>query len=125
MEILRMRQVASILPADRGEEMTSSDLPIRICGVNDLPAEGQVLEISAGGQSFCVARLNGKISALANECPHHGGPLGEGTIENGMVVCPWHAYGFDVNTGACLEGSAPSARVFPISIADNDVLVEL
>jgi nitrite reductase (NADH) small subunit len=105
--------------------MTSNNLPIRICGVNDLPAEGQVREITAGDRSFCVARLHGKISVLDNECPHHGGPLGEGTIENGLVVCPWHAYGFDVSTGACLEGDAPAVKTFPVSVAGDDVLVQL
>ena len=56
-------------------------------------AEGGVREVQAGKLTLCVAKLNGKIFALDNECPHDGGPLGEGELEDGKVVCPWHGYG--------------------------------
>src|SRR5271156_3910996 len=94
---------------------------VRICSVRELPAEGRLGEFPAGDVMLCVARLNGKITALDNECPHHGAPLGEGAIENGKVVCPWHAYAFDLTTGLCAE--APErARVFEITISGQDVL---
>jgi nitrite reductase (NADH) small subunit len=84
-----------------------------------------VREITVGQQTLCVARLNGAILALDNECPHHGGPLGEGVVEEGKVVCPWHAYAFDLHSGACDHVAQLRARVYEITIQGNDVLVAL
>ena len=42
--------------------------------------------------------------ALENRCPHQGGPLGEGSIENGWLRCPWHGYDYDPLTGRSPEG---------------------
>jgi nitrite reductase (NADH) small subunit len=96
---------------------------VRICSVKELPPEGSVKEIEAGKQAFCVARLNGRVSVLDNECPHHGGPLGQGMIEGGKVVCPWHAYAFDLGTG--LSDEDEQVRVYEVTTAGDDVLVKL
>jgi len=101
-----------------------SDL-VRICSVGELPAEGHVGEFSAGKLTLCLAKLNGKISALDNECPHHGGPLGEGTIEDGKVVCPWHFYDFDVTSGRCAGAPGLHVRVYEVTVAGDDVLVKV
>lgn len=98
---------------------------IRICGVSDLPPEGEVRDVSVGNQAFCVARLNGKISAIDNECPHHGGPLGQGTLEDGKVICPWHAYAFDVHTGSCDGAPELNVRAYEVTIQGEDVLLKL
>jgi nitrite reductase (NADH) small subunit len=97
---------------------------VRLCSVSELPPEGGVHEVEAGSQAFCVARLNGKISVLDNECPHHGGPLGEGMIEGGKVVCPWHAYAFDLVTGVC-DDLKEQVRVYAVSTSGEDVMVNL
>ncbi|MGO9898199.1 MAG: Rieske (2Fe-2S) protein [Solirubrobacteraceae bacterium] len=31
---------------------------------------------------------------MSNRCPHQGGPLGEGSIETGMLRCPWHGHDY-------------------------------
>ena len=59
-----------------------SDL-VRICAQSELPAINQVREVVAGGRTLCVANVNGSISVLDGTCPHEGGPLGEGMIEEG------------------------------------------
>ena len=103
---------------------TESSL-VRICSVGELPAEGHVGEFSAEKLTFCVAKLNGKISVLDNVCPHHGGPLGEGTIEDGKVVCPWHSFAFDLTTGLCAEAPCDHVQVYEVTVAADDVLVKV
>jgi nitrite reductase/ring-hydroxylating ferredoxin subunit len=49
-----------------------------------------------------LVRLDGNVRAVAARCPHLGGALEEGTTANGQIVCPWHDYAFDLETGACL-----------------------
>ncbi|MEZ4825891.1 MAG: Rieske (2Fe-2S) protein [Bacteroidia bacterium] len=52
------------------------------------------------GKNICLVRHKGKIFALNARCPHSGGPLSGGVVnENDQIVCPWHRFAFDLNTG--------------------------
>ena len=64
----------------------------RVLAADELP-EGRVTTVAAGHKSVALVHFDGQFSALDNHCPHQGGPLGEGSIENGLLRCPWH--GFD------------------------------
>ena len=57
--------------------------------------EGRVMTVTAGHKGICLTHFEGKYTALDNRCPHQGGPLGEGSIENGKLRCPWHGWDFD------------------------------
>ncbi len=94
---------------------------IRVCNESDLPAEGQVCEAADG--NLCVARVNGEIAVLSNICPHEEGPLGQGMIENGRVVCPFHGWAFDVKTGEAEHNPSEHARVFPCEVRDGALYV--
>jgi nitrite reductase (NADH) small subunit len=94
---------------------------VKICDESDLPKEGRVCEM-AGGR-LCVARVNGEIAVLDNACPHHEGPLGQGMVEDGRVVCPYHAWAFDVKTGAALHNPAAKVRVYESVIKDHELWV--
>jgi nitrite reductase (NADH) small subunit len=95
---------------------------LKICLKGDLPPAGQAKEFSASGRTLCIANIDGVIRALDNECPHRGGPLAEGMIEDGKVVCPWHAWAFDPATGAT-ENSQERVAVFPVTVEGEDVFV--
>ncbi|MGH9184787.1 MAG: Rieske (2Fe-2S) protein [Acidimicrobiales bacterium] len=49
---------------------------------------GRVTTVVASGRAICPTRTEGGYGALDNRCPHQGGPLGDGQIENGYVICP-------------------------------------
>ncbi len=65
-----------------------------------MPDEGRVRSVVVGGRSIAMTRCGGRLGALENHCPHQGGPLGEGSIEKGLLRCPWHGYDYDPVTGA-------------------------
>ena len=71
----------------------------KVLNQKDELQEGRVMTVWAGHQGICLTHYKGKFSALDNRCPHQGGPLGEGSIENGMLRCPWHGWEFDIKTG--------------------------
>jgi nitrite reductase/ring-hydroxylating ferredoxin subunit/uncharacterized membrane protein len=56
--------------------------------------------------SFVVTRQRGRVCALAHSCAHLGGPLSEGTLKDGSVVCPWHGSEFSLDDGRVLNGPA-------------------
>jgi nitrite reductase (NADH) small subunit len=98
---------------------------VRICSASEVPVEGEVAEFIVQGRALCVAHVNGAIAVLDGVCPHEGGPLGEGIIEDGRVVCPWHAYGFDPRTGVADQDPDVKAEVFEAKIDQGELLVKL
>jgi len=98
---------------------------VRICSASELPGEGEVAEFIVQGHALCVAKVNGAIAVLDGVCPHEGGPLGEGFVEDGRVVCPWHAYAFDPRTGVSDQDPEVKAEVFEAKMADGELLVSL
>jgi nitrite reductase (NADH) small subunit len=98
---------------------------VRVCAQSELPLKGMVLEFSAEGRALCVANVDGAICVLDGMCPHEGGPLGEGTIENGRVVCPWHAFAFDVHTGEAEDDPEVKAEVLEAKVENSELRVKL
>ena len=98
---------------------------IRIASAGELPPVGEAKEFTVGERTICVANVNGTISAMDNVCLHVGGPLGQGVIENGKVVCPWHGWAYDPQTGAAGHNPAAKVAVYPLKVEDGDVLIEL
>jgi nitrite reductase/ring-hydroxylating ferredoxin subunit len=71
-----------------------------------------------------VARQNGKVCALAEHCAHLGGPLSEGTLKKGSIVCPWHGSEFALADGHVING--PSAHPQPcLEARDNGDHIEV
>jgi nitrite reductase/ring-hydroxylating ferredoxin subunit/uncharacterized membrane protein len=68
--------------------------------------EGQMRCVEADGTAVLVARWQGELHALSNSCSHRGAPLHEGEIQDGNVVCPWHASVFALRDGALIHGPA-------------------
>jgi nitrite reductase/ring-hydroxylating ferredoxin subunit len=57
------------------------------------------LRVDVAGDAFRVLEHEGRLLAHSLVCPHLGGPLDEARIDAGAVVCPWHGYRFDCETG--------------------------
>ena len=92
----------------------------RVLDAGDLP-EGRVTTVTAGHHQIALTHIEGKYGALSNRCPHQGGPLGEGTIEQGLLRCPWHGYDYCPLDGASEFGdSVPS---YAVEIRDGGVWV--
>ena len=97
----------------------------RIGSVSDLPSEGQAKEFDCGGRQVCVARVNGQLSAMDNVCPHRGGPLGGGVIDDGKHICPWHVWQFDPATGKSLHVPDAGVALYNLVIERDEVFVEI
>jgi nitrite reductase (NADH) small subunit len=98
---------------------------VRLCGLGEVPAVGQVMEAEANGVAICLANVNGELSALDNRCPHRGGPLGQGWLEGESVVCPWHSWTFNLKTGEAEFPVHERVAVIPVRVEGEDVLVQL
>ena len=98
---------------------------VRLCNKADLPEEGEAKEFPVGDKVVCVANINGVISAMDNVCLHRGGPLGQGIIVDNKVVCPWHGWMWDPQTGQAEQNPNARIAVYPIKLEGNDVYVQV
>jgi len=87
--------------------------------------EGRVQTVTAGHQGICLTHYDGKFSALDNKCPHQGGPLGEGSIENGMLRCPWHGWDFDPCTGTPPGGFDDGVKTFELKEEGDEIFIAI
>jgi nitrite reductase/ring-hydroxylating ferredoxin subunit/uncharacterized membrane protein len=69
-------------------------------------AEGTMQRVKVNETDVLLVRQHGRVCALAHSCAHLGGPLSEGTLKEGTVVCPWHGSEFRLEDGAVVNGPA-------------------
>ena len=95
----------------------------KVLDTDELP-EGRVKTVSCANAVLCLTHFKGEYAALENRCPHQGGPLGEGSIENGLLRCPWHGWDFDPLTGKA-PGFDDGVNSFPVQTREDGVYVGL
>ena len=95
----------------------------KVLAADELP-EGRVTSVTCDKRTLCMSHHAGQYGALDNKCPHQGRPLGEGSIENGLLRCPWHGWDYDPITGKA-PGFDDRVETFPVEIRDDGVYVGL
>ena len=88
-------------------------------------ATGTSKKVEVGGQEIAVYNCDGKFYATSNICPHQGGPLDEGMIEGTQVICPWHAWAFDVTTGVSPVNPRAKIPCHQVKTEGDDIFVSL
>jgi apoptosis-inducing factor 3 len=87
-------------------------------------ASGKHLKGCVGKDKVLLWRDNPNVYAFEAECPHLGGPLDEGLIQDGAIRCPWHHATFDLRTGDAIAPPAFDALTrYSVQIDDGLVLV--
>ncbi len=106
--------------------------------VSELPA-GARARVEAFGAEVALFNVEGALFAVANSCPHHGGPLVHGRIsgtrlpaapyehrygrKNRILTCPWHGWEFDLETGRALFDDSVRVRTFDAQVEGDAVVL--
>ena len=90
--------------------------------VEQIPyGEGRAFDV--GGEQVAVFRLrDGSLRALSAVCPHRGGPIADGQIDDRIVLCPLHLNAFELDTGCSITGEQPLRR-FDVIVADDEIIL--
>jgi nitrite reductase/ring-hydroxylating ferredoxin subunit/uncharacterized membrane protein len=87
-------------------------------------AEGEPRRVEVGERKIVLVRQDGHIYALAERCSHLGGPLADGEIENGCIICPWHGSRFALEDGRPVDGPATIPQpCFETRVRDGQIEV--
>ena len=76
--------------------------------------ENDALEVLVGGQVVAIFRTQAGLFAIDGMCAHQGGPIAEGTVENGCVTCPWHGWQYELATGIQTINRQPLQQTYPV-----------
>lgn len=81
--------------------------------------------ILVDGIDVAVFKLDGRLFALRNDCPHqHFHILHEGVMIEGAVICPMHGWAFDLETGESRAGQG-RLTTYPVSVEKDVVYVDV
>ena len=104
-------------------------------------APGTAKMVTVAGREIGIFNLDGEYFALANRCPHAGGPLCGGKIvalvqsdgpgsyrltrHQEFLRCPWHGWEFDIRTGqSWCDPNSVKARPFAVTVESGENLVK-
>ena len=95
-------------------------------GVDQIPmGEGRLVQV--GHVPLAVFRTRkGELYATQARCTHKAGPLAEGMLGAGTLVCPLHEYKFELATGRSIDGFCKAIKTYPVSVNEaGHILVSL
>jgi nitrite reductase/ring-hydroxylating ferredoxin subunit len=101
--------------------------------------------VAVGEIEVGIFPVGKKLVAYRNACPHYGGPVCQGKIFNqteeilgpdktsrGLrfsrvrnIVCPWHGYEFNLETGCHPGDSKVRLEPVPVTVRDSRVFLDL
>ena len=86
---------------------------------------GKSAIIEVGDKEIALFNYKGNFYAIDNTCPHRGAPLGEGRIEEGILICPNHEWRFELKSGWCPQNPELSTEIYPIKVHDEKIYIRL
>lgn len=85
------------------------------------PGEGRVYSVE--GERIAIFRMrSGEVYAVQADCPHRGGPLADGLVGGASLICPLHAWKFDLKTGQALFGDC-GLKTFPVRVDASEQII--
>ena len=97
---------------------------IKVAALSEVPPDS-VIEVSVGDSLYAICNVEGEIRALSGVCLHQGGPLGQGQVADGRIVCPWHAWEFDCRTGENSFDPGERVPTYPVKVEDGEILLQV
>lgn len=103
----------------------SPDAPgwVAVARLADLGERGRKV-VQVGEVEIALFRVDERVFAIQNRCPHRSGPLIRGFLEPGPGIrCPMHGWRYDLATGACDRPA--KATVYPVRVEGEEIAVLL
>ncbi|QSQ16272.1 Rieske (2Fe-2S) protein [Myxococcus landrumensis] len=95
---------------------------IPVARLDALDARGRAV-VRIGEVRVVLVRVDGRLHALEDTCPHRGGSLSEGDLDGHLLHCPLHAWPFDVRTGHCPWRPEARIRIYDVSVRGDEILI--
>lgn len=101
-------------------------LRVRVCRLADVvPGELRAFAVKGVTWPVIVTYDEDALVACAGVCPHEDVALVDGYLDGHTLICPAHAYAYDLRTGACAHDRHLHLRRYPITVVGDEVWVDL
>ena len=120
--ILTLHLYAASIERRRDRDGAGASGFVDVCSVDDI-LESRAKTVCVSGERVAVFKYDGRISAVSNVCRHQNGPLGEGKIVGGCIVCPWHGYEYEPASGRAPAPFTERVPTFAVRVMAGRVLV--
>jgi len=97
---------------------------VTVAKVGSIPAS-QGDSFAVNGRMVAVFNDGGTYRAIDDLCPHMGASLGAGELRDGVVVCPWHAWRFNVCDGTWCDNPRLGVDTFEVRIEGDEIQVRV
>lgn len=85
---------------------------------------GEGRDFQIAGEEIAIFRTrDNRVFAVQSKCPHRSGPLADGIIGNGIVVCPLHSYKFELATGRSIGNDCESIQTYAVEISTGGEII--
>jgi nitrite reductase/ring-hydroxylating ferredoxin subunit len=102
----------------------ATDLPgfFRAASLADLE-EKRMMTVHGADRPVLLCWHEDRVFALDNRCPHMGFPLSKGSVNHGLLTCPWHHARFDLRSGCTFDLWADDTPMFEVRVEGDDIWV--
>jgi nitrite reductase/ring-hydroxylating ferredoxin subunit len=114
---------------------------VKVAELEQLP-EGGNLVTRIEGREIILIRRRGEVYALRNICPHQSQSFEKGITRARIIadrttrhyvadrgapvlICPWHGWEFDLQTGQCVIDAEYRTRSYRVSVDDGGIYLEM
>ena len=104
------------------EVMDKTDLVYQQLCSADTFEEDEGKPFHVNGTHLAVFHYGDKYYAVDNRCPHMGYPMSEGSVRDGVLICHWHHWEFDLKSGGCFLASGDDLKAFPVELRNDGYL---
>lgn len=94
------------------------------CSLEEVP-DDMPMRVEIQGQGVLICRSEDAIFAVDEICPHKRRSMAYGIVFEGDLICPWHGYAFNLETGRCDQRRCEPATVYEVQIVDEQVYVRI
>lgn len=97
---------------------------IEIGTLFDIPVRGARCIKTAIGPIAVFRTATDDVYAIADQCPHKGGPLSQGIVHGAQVTCPLHNWVFSLETGEAQGADEGAVRTFALRRVGDTILID-
>ncbi len=98
---------------------------VDVGGLEEIPRRGARTVVTRAGTIALFRTGEDRVFALADRCPHRGGPLSHGIVHGDHVTCPLHNWVIALATGAAEGEEAPCVPCFRVRVEGGRILLSL
>jgi len=98
---------------------------VRVCRLEDIPPLGARVVHRDAGDIAVFRNAENEVFALADRCPHKGGPLSQGIVHGNKVACPLHGWNIRLEDGGAVAPDEGCAATFPVRVESGEVFLQI